>query len=234
MPKSCIDWPEKVKHLLALILCVSLAGCANDRNSPRAAISRRQSVLTGRFEVPENVGYQIPASLVKFADGVSEDSTLRILDSRAIADDRLVALVLMNVDRGPFSSYSLTNVVLYNLNSNREWARLADRGWGDGANSGVRSFALNDDGSVLTLEVLVAGASGDRSDLVGYQTVTYEIGKATLRQAEKGPLVSLTREEWPIDWAGGVKGPCPIPERVNPADPKGPCKLPVFSSPPGR
>jgi hypothetical protein len=161
---------------------------------------------------------------------MAEDGTMRVLDSRAIDDDRLLVLFLMNIERGPFSSYSLTDVVLYRKQASGDWIGLAETGWGDGANNGVKSFRVNGEGSMLMLDLLVSGASGERSDLVGYQTVTYQIGKASISQIDKGPMIVLGAEEWPADWAGGVKGPCPIPERVNKTKPEGPCDLPAASA----
>jgi hypothetical protein len=209
-----------------LILCLALAGCGF-RQTSSAFARPRENFLTGRFGIPGNTGYQILGASQKFVEGVSEDDSLRVLGSRELSDGRIIVSLLMDIDRGPFSSYSLTNVVLYRNSGDGEWTELAERGWGDGATNGVRSFEVSNDASVLTLDELVAGASGDRSDLAGYQTVTYDIGPASITETDRGPLIALGPEEWPLDWAGGVKGPCPIPERVNKDDPGGRCVLPL-------
>jgi hypothetical protein len=214
------------KPAVCLILCLTFASCGS-RQTSLDVVQSRENVLAGRFEIPENGGYQIPQTFRGFEDGVSDDQSLRILDSRRLSDGRMIVLLLMNIDRGPFTSYSLTNVVLYRKSGDGDWTELAERGWGDGANSGVKSFEVNNEGSVLALDVLVAGGSGERSDLVGYQRVTYEIGQASFTETDKGPVIGLGPEEWPLDWAGGVTGPCPIAERVNKADPDGRCVLPL-------
>jgi hypothetical protein len=214
------------KPAVCLMLCLTFASCGS-RKTSLDVVQSRENGLAGRFEIPENGGYQTPQTFRGFEDGVSDDPSLRILDSRRLSDGRMLVLLLMNIDRGPFSSYSLTNVVLYRKSGDGDWTELAERGWGDGANNGVKSFEVSNDGSVLTLDVLVAGASGDRSDLVGYQRVAYELGPASITETDRGPLIGLGPEEWPLDWAGGVKGPCPIPERMNKAEPEGRCLLPL-------